>query len=303
MSQEVEVKPEESSVLQYVKAAASSSDRARAVMIVMITTSVLTFVAIWNSDGWIDRRIEIRTAALRYFDPTFDAQRAGLSAEDKDLYKRAKKFLDLNSYRPGDARHAALLEDDLKELRKIRSEDIRTIHVPFFGFAFDMNDMGMFAGFTFMVVLLWFRFSLVREVRNFGLAFKEGTKKRQLKLCYDLLAMQQVLTVPPMPGQDRRRLWALIPKALFLIPVAVETYQFITDWRSSDIGGAVLSPQANAILLWTSGILLFVNLILTFLCLRLAHKFDQTWAEAAQGVYPEEIPKKRVPGKLNASTA
>lgn len=149
-----------------------------------------------------------------------------------------------------------------------------------------MNDMGMFAGITFIIVLLWFRYSLSRELRNFKLAFKEAEHKGQLKLCYDLLAMQQVLTVPSMGEQKRQVIWIVIAKSLFFIPLLVQIVQFKLNWDSR-LYGYVLSVKLTMILLITSGVSLLINSILTWQCVSLSRQVDKAWEDAARKAYPQ----------------
>jgi hypothetical protein len=292
MSEEVEVKPEESSVLQYVKAAASSSDRARTVIIVMVTTSVLVFVGFWNNSGggWLDQRIELRRDALRFFnEPGFDPEKDGsLTPEDQERYKRAKQFISNAKLNPRSPDDKEQLLDEIKELRKVRIEKIRLIQVPFFGAVFDMNDMGIFAGITFIIVLLWFRYSLSRQLSNFRLTFKEAEDKGQLKLCYDLLAMQQVLTVPPIGGQKRQKIWAAIAKVLFFIPLLVQLEQIRLNWATRSYG-YVLSEKLTIILLITNAISLLITAILTWQCVSLSLQVDKALKDAVRKVYPQAV--------------
>ena len=283
---------EESSILQYVKAAASSTDRARTVMIVMVSASVLVFVGFWNSrpgGGWLDRRIEIRRDALRFFNepgkvPFDPKQDPSLTAKDPTRFERAIQFIHNSNFNTSSPEDKTQLLEEITELRRIRTEKIRLIQVPFFGAVFDMNDIGVFAGVTFIIVLLWFRYSLSRELRNLRLAFKEAEDKGHLKLCYDLLAMQQVLTVPPVAGQKRSIIWVVIPKALFLIPLLILFVHLILNWESREYG-YLLSVDLMKRLLIVNAISVVLTAILTSQCIFVSHRIDEAWKDAARRVY------------------
>jgi hypothetical protein len=293
MTEQSERQKVNETVLEYVKAATSASDRARAVMIVLVTATVLVFTVIWNtggwhtSGGWFDERIRLRVAALKHFDPGFNPDGESLSAEEKDLHQRAKKFLTLAHYNTASTVDKERLSEDVKHLNRIRTEEIRLVHVPFFGIVFDMNDLGIFAGVTFTVVLLWLRYSLAREYRNLKLALNEAEEKKQLKLAYELLVMQQVLTVPPMKDQPRRRIWAFVAKILYMIPLLIYAWQYKTDWDTSDVGN-LLSPRNMTTLLWTNAVMLILILFLTIQCLHLSIKIDRRWEKAFKAAYPQE---------------
>jgi hypothetical protein len=285
---------EESSILQYIKAATSSSDRGRIVMIVMVTASVLVFVGFWNNapGGWLDNRIEVRRDALRFFtnpgQPAFEpANDASLKPEERERYKKAKQFIENSSLNINSSDDRAQLLGEVMELRKLRIEKIRMIQLPFFGAVFDMNDMGIFAGITFAIVLLWFRYSLAGELRNFTLAFEEAESdnepgdKRKLKLCYDLLAMHQVLTVPPMVGEKRRTIWVVITKAFFFIPLLIELEQLRLNWVTRSLGN-VLSAKLMLNLLATNGVSVLITAILTWQCVSLSLRIDKVWNDAAR---------------------
>ncbi|HEX8282331.1 MAG TPA: hypothetical protein VF588_03210 [Pyrinomonadaceae bacterium] len=305
MSRQTEAtKQIDNTVLEYLKAATASSDRARAVLIVMITASVLVFTVIWNTGGWsktgggwLDARIELREAALEYFNPAFDPARSSVADEDRELYGRAENFLELRGLDRNNPEHKDRLKTETEELNKIRTEQIRIIRVPFFGVVFDMNDLGLFAGITFTVVLLWLTFSLARERRNLKIAFNEASEREQKKLCYDLLAMHQMLTVPPMHRQRFGWVWNFVPKLLYLIPAAVYLMQFKTDWDSRPIG-YLLSPTNMKALVRANVMLLSLILVFTVLCVILSFGTDKIWRAAFKEAYPVETGEE---GRAGAS--
>ncbi|MBV9923561.1 MAG: hypothetical protein JOZ96_00865 [Acidobacteria bacterium] len=293
-------------VLEYLKAATASSDRARTVLIVMVTASVLVFTVIWNSGGWkkdnagwFDSRIDARKTAAKLYDSIPDLKDPNLSAEQKRAIpdpkdpnlpaeqKRAFAYLEVAGLDWRDKGNQEKLQKEVAEMLKIRAEQFRIIRVPFFGVVFDMNDLGMFAGITFTVVLLWLTFSVARERRNLKLTFAEADEREQIKPCYDLLMMHQVLTVPPTRGHRFGRVSNYVPKLLYFIPVAVYALQLKTDWDSRDIGN-ILNPDNMWILLLTEYVFITLILILTALCFSLSLSTDRIWRGAFRKAYPNE---------------
>ena len=305
-----EVIKRETSVVEYVNAAGASSDRARNVIIVLVVTTVLLGIEIRNTSySWIDARIDVRNAALKAVEGGFNPVR--LDEETKERIKatpcpdddhggldcRARLFLVRRNYNPESAADKSRLSEELSDYRKASIEQISLVHIPFFGAVFDHNDIGMFAGVTFAVVLLWFRFSLSRELNNLNLLFNNQVLAESMKRCYDLMAMQQVLTVPRMPLAGKRHRWRWVAKVLYFIPVPVYAAQLYFDLTSVFGVGKVLGTGKMWLLVVTSLVFFGVILALTVWCQRISRAIDRVWDEAARRVYPElfEPAPKREP--------
>lgn len=294
-------------VKQYIKACAESANRARLILIVMITTSVLTFVATWNTQesAWLTERLAVATSALHLFDeqgrrlPDGAACTAFLEAglERKDFDNAAR----LIKYKRIDSRD--LLVDFIERLRAIQAEQVTTVHMPFFGVVFDVNDLGKFSGFAFVVILIWARYGLSRELKNLMLTFSlaRGWSNEQKILCYNLLAMQQVLTVPPVYERDEskpaerrwRKFWNLLPEIFYGLPFLVYLYMAQNDLRTLNLG-QLLSDTGTKVLIVTDIVFTLFILLLTFGCFRLAHDIDREWTAAATdfGVMSERGKRK-----------
>ncbi|HKP71391.1 MAG TPA: hypothetical protein VJT82_00540, partial [Pyrinomonadaceae bacterium] len=293
-----------SDIKQYIKAAAEATERSRRVLIILITASVLALVAVWNSRqaSWFNERYRLINAASMLFDEKNqrrslqDPEVVKLRQNDASgLYERAEEYL---RYRNINDR--GILKNTLDTLNAQRAEHVSTVRMPFFGVGFDVNDIGLFAGFTFAVVLLWFRFSLLREVNNLRLTFFEARKQdkakgesgrhEQLQFCYDLLAMRQVLTTPKMLPQDetdtflgrpRQIFWFVISKLLFLLPLGVQFLVMRNDKNSEHIG-RMISPHNTQLVMRASWLLLLSIVLLLALCYQLVMKAQMTWRDAAR---------------------
>lgn len=289
-----------SDVKQYVDAAVDATERSRKVLIVLITASVLTLVATWNSRpaSWFHERTRLVNAAFMLFDdknqrrPADDPEIVKLRSRADGLYDRAVQFVEDRNITD-----RTLLAKSLERLEVLRYEQVAMVRMPFFGVGFDVNDLGIFAGFTFSVVLLWFRFSLVREVNNMRLTFHEartqdesgGSGCERLRFCYDMLAMRQVLTTPKMQPlkqtgskieRARMAFWIIISKSLFLLPLMAQV-QVIRNDRNSIAIGNIVSPHNTSIVVDMSWVFLCMIAILTALCYYMVYKGHVTWDEAA----------------------
>lgn len=282
---------QEASVLEYVNAAASSSNRARTVIIILIVSAVLLAIELRNTSySWIDERLAVRTAALKLLEADADPDKLNaLTPSNPDLYGRARLFLQRRNLNPKSDVDKKLLEKELEEYRKVAIEQISFVHIPFFGAVFDHNDIGMFGGFTFAVLLLWLRFSLARELSNLKLLFNHSTFGHNLRRCYELLAMQQVLTVPRMPGSPARNRWRWIPKILYFIPLPVYAAHLYFDLTTIFSVGEVLGRGKMWLLVISSILFLLLIIIFTLWCIKILVAIDKIWDMAASEVYPELV--------------
>lgn len=299
-------------IKQYIEAATDATERSRRVLIILITASVLTLVATWNSreGSWFNERYKLTNAASKLFadknKPIPPTDRAIVELKEKegvktDLYERAHEYINKRHIT-----HQDRVTNAVDKLEEQRLEQVTTVRMPFFGVGFDINDMGIFAGFTFVVVLLWFRFSLLREVNNLRLTFYEarerdkakaeangedgGIEREHLRFCYHMLAMRQVLTTPRMPPQAvkntdigwlRQGFWFFISKSLFLLPLIVQAIVMTNDKRSIAVG-RMISPRNTELVTVLSRIFVVAIVVLTVLCYVLVVKARMTWKEAGR---------------------
>ena len=275
-------------VTEYVNAAAASSSRARNVIIVLIVSTVLMAVEIRNtSESWIDERIAVRTAALKLVETdAIPDKRDSLIATDPDLYRRANLFLQRRKLDPKSAVDKKLLEEELEDYREVAVEHVSFFRIPFFGAIFDHNDLGMFGGFAFAVILIWLRYSLARELSNLNLIFNTIRGKNRRR-CYELLAMQQVFTVPRLKYSSVRHRWRWVPRALYFIPLPLFLVYFYYDFTSIFSVGEVLGTGKMWVLVITSLLFFALMLIFSFSCFRILRGIDEVWDKAAASVYPK----------------
>ena len=287
--EELANKTEDSSVLQYINVAATAIGRARTIIIVLVVASVFVFTQVRNADGWLDRRITVRTYALRLFNPTFDDKKDVLSKppEKRDaeaqLYERARYFIDNSGYIIGDPNDEDRLKTQIKDLIRMRDEQLRLIRLPFFGAAYDANDTAIFAGITFSVVLFWLTLTMNRERLNTKIAFSIAEANGSFQLCYNLLAMQQVLTVPPTRANRYWKILGYISKALYVMPLAIYGLLCHHEWDTRNVGYALGWDKENT-LLQSCGFFLALILILTIICFATSLKIDKDWVKYTQKV-------------------
>jgi len=292
---------EDAEVEEYVNAASSSSARARGVIILLIIATVFLAVEVRNTfHSWHDARLELRKAVLTFFDREQAPQKLAVMAKkNPDLYRRAANYIRERGLNPRSTLDRELLTKEYDYYREAAIKEISYVHIPFVGVIFDGNDLALFAGLTFTVLLVWLRFSLSSERNNIVLLFSRMNGE-DLKRCYDLVAMQQVLTVPRLPGAHGRHRWRGIPKLLYVLPPLVYSLQVIFELRPSSVWDAGKNlGMGKAWFLVVSGLIFVVIiLVLSAGCIRILFDIDDEWDRAAARAYPDDFKYPPPPGWL-----
>src|SRR5712664_4108298 len=213
----------------YLKGAADASNRTRVIMLAMVVASVLALVSFLNTMnfeiGWIkggnpNANLQLKSWKLarleRIGDPRSDYVRQKICPPGQPctLYADSPRTPAPASEetRPAEARTAP------SEFVNSANADLRyrqfyaaaardyvdnafTVRVPFFGVAFDVNDLGLLVGIGFVTILLLLRFSIRSEIISLRISFKSvramsKEPREMLERFYDLLAMRQVFTMP-----------------------------------------------------------------------------------------------------------
>jgi hypothetical protein len=155
-------------------------------------------------------------------------------------------------------------------------ENVRFIRAPFFGIAFDVNDLGIIGGIGFIIILLLLRHSLSREIKSLKMSFREAVNHGHLYHFYQALGMKQVFTVPDMRGEKRNRFLAVSPKIVCLLPILIYLFGVGYDIISVFYYGLyALRPVAFQLIFE-----LFLLACITYLsyrCLERQKHIDRIW--------------------------
>ncbi|HEY0406603.1 MAG TPA: hypothetical protein VGC89_12805, partial [Pyrinomonadaceae bacterium] len=241
-----------------------ASKRTRTILIVLVAASVLAFAGYLNSlkAGWMLSRLQ------------------------KISNPQSEYVMDKLGYIPKDADDKRYLEF-YSAVSRAYVENAFTIRVPFFGFSFDVNDLGLLGGLGFIVILALLRFSIRSEIVSLRLSFKavaaEARKDpTQIALFYDLLAMRQVLTMPHV--EDSERGWIahrplilqVVSKWLCFVPTLVYTFVAFHDFSTLDIGD-VLDHKRTQFLVGYTIFFLIVIIALSVWCFVKWRYIDELW--------------------------
>ncbi len=244
----------------YIETFASASNRTRYVIILMVVAWVLMFTAVWNGfpKGWINSRLAAARADL--FGCRDKATKAGL-----------------------DPKQECMMQDTrLSEEIKLQRENVNLIKVPFFGVAFDVDDVGVIGGFTLLILLMWLQVSLTKECECLQTLF--GTKGGDTRRIYELAAMRQEIARPPMACHQVKAMkdipWTKIfcsTPLIFQVAVIVES-----AWiYRSDINISKFNVIGDSIAI---GIATLLMAYTTLKCWRAISDLERVWQKRAEAL-------------------
>jgi hypothetical protein len=165
---------------------------------------------------------------------------------------------------------------DYRDIFKFLVRETYLVRVPVLGIAFDINDLGVFSGLTFIFLLILFWFTLEREEENLRMTFKLAEVHNCVREVYYYLSMGQVLTLPQREAPHKGHLWKYLPKAIYAAPLIVFCTIFVNDLMTSD-WGRLLNNRATTFATVSSGIFLIIIFLLTVLCIHRSLRVDRLW--------------------------
>jgi hypothetical protein len=285
----------------YLKASGDASTRTRAVLALIIIASIVTGVAIRNSmqSSWMMHRVsEMASPGL-----SADDCPSPMSNPSPDT-PYLKDYIGCFPTASGCAGACASGETSRRHFYEVRYDHmieamtqavVETrfiVHVPILGVALDVNDLGYFSGVAMTILLIWFLFSLRTERRTLTLSFDEAEQRGILASFYKLLAMRQVMTLPPWPVEVRppflpRKMFGVFPfnvasgrywgpKLLTLFPLGVYVWLFVHDYWTSFIARR-LEAQLVPLLICEVLFCLWI-LYLTFQIFGILTEIDELWS-------------------------
>jgi hypothetical protein len=181
--------------------------------------SVLVLGISWNlrPSNWLDGRIRFYKSALE----------RGASGQGDILLRR---------YSVAEIRHRV---EYLEELQLKRA----SFHAPVVDLDFDINDLGVISGVTFLAFMLWLRICLLREELTLNLAFERARRAEQLQPFYELATISQA----PLILRRRRALlfWSYAPVIAYSFPLLAQVYLTDHDYQTYYYGRLFFGISAS----------------------------------------------------------
>lgn len=178
------------------------------------------------------------------------------------------------------------VETDLEILLKMRREAITYFKIPFFGTNFDINDLIIVSGITFIVILIWLRLSLWTELNSTHQVF-ERVDDNELIDCYEYLSMYLVFTIPKTLDSDLKKFgekqWKWIMLLLMALPLITHFLVLANDLFTISKGTSV--SIRNTMLGFILGFAALVAItLLTISCLSLTVTINRLWREQGKKI-------------------
>lgn len=231
----------------YLETATDASGRTRFITIVMVVASVLVLVSVLNSadNGWITARLNKladktsdytveKFPLLCKCDKLVEAyqimrcQKLEKLEENKILMGEVTQideqlkafkdeyFVNINQQELIKRREAICGEERNKlrtlyeALQKSAAETKYTVRVPFFGVAFDINDIALLGGLSLWIILILLRLSLRTQILSLRIAFKKARESGQEDDFYEILAVRQTFIFPPLRDENQKPFYGWI---------------------------------------------------------------------------------------------
>jgi hypothetical protein len=168
--------------------------------------------------------------------------------------------------------------DEKQQMAMFRSyaDNKYYVKLPFFGAAFDINDLGLFSGIGLVSILLLLRFSVSREIKNLKYGFKTSKANGFLKDFYYSLAARQIFTVPYMKDESRNLWLVQSPKIIIILPLFSYGYVVFYDWYSVFILGVYEAQKVWTVLIPELPFMIFI-IILSLKYYERQRHIDDVW--------------------------
>jgi len=154
------------------------------------------------------------------------------------------------------------------------------INVPLTDVVFDVNDLGIFSGVFFCLIMLVLWYNLGLKYANLFTAFKiidEIEESGKKKTYFDLLSMSQIIAIPDDTKKNAASSFLVyVPYILFSFPFFTCSIIFANDICTlKKVTEMNLLLTINSLIL--EGVLLVFILILAIGCINLDKKTDKLW--------------------------
>jgi hypothetical protein len=247
----------------YLDAVSAASQRTRFTIYVLIAALLMMITTFRNTNypDWINSRLtqlQLASACLQDNSSGADCVKAVGYAKDFMLGKSAGDET-RNLY--FDRRFKTELDVQIRELIRQRTEAL-TIHLPFFGLAIDINDLGLAGGLFLAPILFVLYASLSSEIDNMKRARRKAEKIKDVSMredCLELLLMAQLLS---SPSKGKAGVSKGIYILLFLV-AALHCYVCLDDLTTTGIAATL---EGGGVALTETFVEWFAFALVLFLC-------------------------------------
>jgi hypothetical protein len=273
----------------YLNSTGDASTRTRLVIIVLVVATFLIFAAVLNSQqtNWMHGRI----ANLEKLDSPYTGLKVG-------SFPTRASYQNDEDYQAAIALYRSRYDALWGAVVRTYIDNSWVVRVPFFGFSFDINDIGFLGGLGFLIILTCLRFCLTREIDNLRLAFAEARRIGKLDEFYQLLAMRQVFTVPPNSSIKRTRLLIYVPKLIPWFSVLVYLVLVFNDAHTGPIGREIQPQRFTYLMAFEYPAVILITILATTVTSRLIRMDEMwhgAWEELVGSRTSDSLPQTAIP--------
>ncbi len=188
------------------------------------------------------------------------------------------------------------IEDIIRIMEEARTENAVVMRMPILGLAFDVNDLGLFSGISFVVLMIMLIFSLSRYHESLFLSLwkvrqickderRPCDRGSEANLVYHSLAMAQVFSKPPSLARPTGGGGRSLSRIILIVPLLIQGLIFWHDSNTMDIG-QMFNDQSTATSIGAQLFCIAVVLILTLICLAYTRSSEIRWRNTFLAINP-----------------
>ncbi|WPV65405.1 hypothetical protein [Chitinophaga sp. LS1] len=223
-----------------------SSGTTRSILYIYLIVNILSLIAVINSYKYNWERQRMEYANLEY----------------NTLKKHLKQVLPTNTALYNEVQDSIRQKrEELNILLRSDTENFTIIRIPILGNCFDLNDLGLISGITFILLGFTMRFTLTREINNLKIVFHAISERypddanadqfkdsgfdiksinyTRRRHHYNYLSMNEIFNFPPLQTSAKSTMKARLGKAImkmFYFPFIVYLSIFANDLSTVDRG-------------------------------------------------------------------
>jgi hypothetical protein len=283
----------ETIMLYFLQKVDNASKNVRYIVVLIALASIVSSIGVWNSreKSWQGRRIQFYEYQIKWHDCFLNK-----NSEDSllDTYRTdpesIEKYFQIKSYYLEHSYSKEMLNQLLVNLKTSNFNNIFLVNVPIVGTSFDINDIGIVSGLTFIIALMVLLYSLMfkyNQIKNSFEVFRESRDQIDYKKFLKLLLINQVLTVDRYKvgeiaagkfGLEKIIRLRCLPLSLYMVPFITHTFIFIFDVCTFRIG-IILGQTYSLWVCIISGFLAFLILLITIFIYIQLNSIDKLWKE------------------------
>lgn len=269
----------ENTLLAVVSQAAQSVKRVRSTLLVSVFGSVFVFICVYNtfSWGWMTSGQKYNSILQNWCEEKGRLPNSFPTASTAELSVLYGTFQSNYINNPNFCKDFLIIAPAISEKNYLSR---KYISIPFTEIIFDVNDLGLFSGIFFCLVMLVLWYNLGLKYANLFTALRiiddiEGNGKK--RTYFDLLSMSQIISIPDESSKNKASNFLVyVPYLLFSFPFFTCLIIF-----ANDISTLKKVTEMNLMLTISSlileGVMLVVILILSIGCINLDKKTDKLW--------------------------